>query len=292
MLKDTGSIYLHCDPTASHYLKLVMDAIYGTRNFRNEIISYCTVWRRDICSCEMTMKRKLRQYLPYTFPYLVLAIGFGWVTAVFVLMPGADWETHSFYLMPFPMTLMFPIALSLASMLDTNGKIDFHFRSQLEIWCIFAGTLAASYASSLLPESILEATILTMILSVVLWLAMVQATRRKTYQDLTRGKIAKKLGVSEDAPDVKRLANNQDLPQAIVAGTLVTLQVWLLTSSAEFVDWLPIVFGTPQTFSPGAARTVAFFSGWLIGMMYYRYCPNQTEIRELASEFNKHRKRE
>ena len=38
VLKDTSSIYLHCDPTASHYLKLVMDAIYGTRNFRNEII--------------------------------------------------------------------------------------------------------------------------------------------------------------------------------------------------------------------------------------------------------------
>ena len=38
LLKDTGSIYLHCDPTASHYLKLLMDAIYGTQNFRNEIV--------------------------------------------------------------------------------------------------------------------------------------------------------------------------------------------------------------------------------------------------------------
>jgi site-specific DNA-methyltransferase (adenine-specific) len=38
VLKDTGSIYLHCDPTASHYLKLVMDSIFGVRNFRNEII--------------------------------------------------------------------------------------------------------------------------------------------------------------------------------------------------------------------------------------------------------------
>ena len=38
VLKDTGSIYLHCDPTASHYLKLVMDAVFGERNFRNEII--------------------------------------------------------------------------------------------------------------------------------------------------------------------------------------------------------------------------------------------------------------
>lgn len=37
LLKDTGSIYLHCDPTMSHYLKLVMDAIFGRKNFRNEI---------------------------------------------------------------------------------------------------------------------------------------------------------------------------------------------------------------------------------------------------------------
>ena len=41
VLKPTGSIYLHCDPTASHYLKLVMDAIFGPRSFKNEII-----WKR------------------------------------------------------------------------------------------------------------------------------------------------------------------------------------------------------------------------------------------------------
>ena len=38
VLKKTGSIYLHCDPTASHYLKIVLDAIFGKKNFRNEII--------------------------------------------------------------------------------------------------------------------------------------------------------------------------------------------------------------------------------------------------------------
>ena len=38
VLKPTGSLYLHCDPTMSHYLKLVMDAIFGRRNFRNEIV--------------------------------------------------------------------------------------------------------------------------------------------------------------------------------------------------------------------------------------------------------------
>ena len=41
VLKPTGSIYLHCDPTASHYLKLLMDAVFGPENFRTEI-----TWKR------------------------------------------------------------------------------------------------------------------------------------------------------------------------------------------------------------------------------------------------------
>jgi DNA modification methylase len=38
VMKPTASIYLHCDPTASHYLKLIMDAVFGVKNFRNEIV--------------------------------------------------------------------------------------------------------------------------------------------------------------------------------------------------------------------------------------------------------------
>ena len=41
ILKPTGSLYLHCDPTASHYIKALMDAIFGHANFRNEVI-----WQR------------------------------------------------------------------------------------------------------------------------------------------------------------------------------------------------------------------------------------------------------
>ncbi len=41
VLKPTGSLYLHCDPTASHYLKIVLDAIFDPRGFRNEV-----VWKR------------------------------------------------------------------------------------------------------------------------------------------------------------------------------------------------------------------------------------------------------
>ncbi len=41
VLKPTGSIYLHCDPTASHYLRMLMDTVFGAANFRNEI-----TWKR------------------------------------------------------------------------------------------------------------------------------------------------------------------------------------------------------------------------------------------------------
>lgn len=41
ILRPTGSIYLHCDPTASHYIKVMMDGIFGHKNFRNEL-----VWKR------------------------------------------------------------------------------------------------------------------------------------------------------------------------------------------------------------------------------------------------------
>jgi adenine specific DNA methylase Mod len=42
VMKPTASIYLHCDPTASHYLKMLMDAVFGPTNFRTEI-----VWKRS-----------------------------------------------------------------------------------------------------------------------------------------------------------------------------------------------------------------------------------------------------
>lgn len=43
VLKSTGSLYLHCDPTASHYLKLLLDAVMGVTNYRNEI-----TWKRRV----------------------------------------------------------------------------------------------------------------------------------------------------------------------------------------------------------------------------------------------------
>ena len=60
VLKPTGSIYLHCDPTASHYLKVLMDTVFGKENFRNEIVRrfryapWGSFWRAMGSRCRRT----------------------------------------------------------------------------------------------------------------------------------------------------------------------------------------------------------------------------------------------
>ena len=53
VLKETGSFYLHCDPTASHYLKLLLDGVFGARSFRTEI-----VWKRTAAHSDTKQGRK------------------------------------------------------------------------------------------------------------------------------------------------------------------------------------------------------------------------------------------
>jgi DNA modification methylase len=53
VMKPTASIYLHCDPTASHYLKLLMDAVFGPERFRTEII-----WKRSSAHSDTKQGRK------------------------------------------------------------------------------------------------------------------------------------------------------------------------------------------------------------------------------------------
>ena len=54
VLKPTGSLYLHCDPTASHYLKILLDAIFGPKHFGGEII-----WKRTAAHSDGKQGRKL-----------------------------------------------------------------------------------------------------------------------------------------------------------------------------------------------------------------------------------------
>ena len=76
VLKETGSIYLHCDPTASHYLKLLMDAVFGPKSFLNEIVwqrtgahSDAQRWGRVsdtlLFYCKTDEYTWLTQYIPY-----------------------------------------------------------------------------------------------------------------------------------------------------------------------------------------------------------------------------------
>lgn len=60
VLKPTGSIYLHCDPTASHYLKLLMDAVFGPGMFRNEI-----AWKRTSAHSDSRVFGKAHDVLLY-----------------------------------------------------------------------------------------------------------------------------------------------------------------------------------------------------------------------------------
>jgi len=53
VLKPTGSLYLHCDPTASHYLKIILDTIFGVGNFRTEII-----WKRSTAHSDTKQGRQ------------------------------------------------------------------------------------------------------------------------------------------------------------------------------------------------------------------------------------------
>ncbi len=78
VMKPTASIYLHCDPTASHYLKIVMDVVFGRKNFRREVIwnvvdvsgfkSQARNWIRehDVILYYLNEKRKIfnKQYKP------------------------------------------------------------------------------------------------------------------------------------------------------------------------------------------------------------------------------------
>jgi len=82
VLKDTGSLYLHCDPTASHYLKVLMDAIFDGLNFRNEInwkrsTPHATAQRKFPVSCDVLLFYARsehttwnRQYGPYRPEYV------------------------------------------------------------------------------------------------------------------------------------------------------------------------------------------------------------------------------
>src|SRR6266849_5457664 len=77
LLKPTGSLYLHCDLTASHYLKMLLDGIFDPRNSRSEII-----WKRSSAHSDTKQGRKLHGHIH---------------DVIFFYTKGADWTWNDIY---------------------------------------------------------------------------------------------------------------------------------------------------------------------------------------------------
>jgi DNA modification methylase len=72
-MKDTGSLYLHCDPTASHYLKLLLDAVFGPRRFRSEI-----VWKRSSAHSDTKQGRRIHGHIHDTILFYTKGDDWTW----------------------------------------------------------------------------------------------------------------------------------------------------------------------------------------------------------------------
>ena len=73
VLKPTGSIYLHCDPTAGHYLKLLMDSVFGVRNFRTEI-----TWKRTSAHSDTRQGRRQHGRVSDTLLFYTKTSNWNW----------------------------------------------------------------------------------------------------------------------------------------------------------------------------------------------------------------------
>lgn len=73
VLKETGSLYLHCDPTASHYLKLLMDAVFGANKFRSDIS-----WKRSSAHSDTKQGRKQHGRIHDTLLYYARGESWTW----------------------------------------------------------------------------------------------------------------------------------------------------------------------------------------------------------------------
>ena len=101
VLKPTGSLYLHCDPTASHYLKILLDAVFGAANFRNEII-----WQR------VTGKSLMKRRLPTNHDVLL----------VYQKTDAATWNDSAIYI-PYDLNNLPEKTRSKYSHKDPDGRL-------------------------------------------------------------------------------------------------------------------------------------------------------------------------
>jgi site-specific DNA-methyltransferase (adenine-specific) len=101
VLKDTGSLYLHCDPTMSHYLKVYLDAVFGPENFRNEI-----VWQRTLSKALQARR------LPSNHDVIL----------AYTRTPGATWNGDTTFV-PYDLAALDEKTASKYSHRDPDGRL-------------------------------------------------------------------------------------------------------------------------------------------------------------------------
>ena len=141
-------------------------------------------------------------------------------------------------------------------------------------WIVIASAIAA-YLARLLPDEILLAILPTTVINAALWLIFVQVTR-KHYRTGRQRNISNASGRPFDDPEVVRLSNNTDLATATVMATFATANCIIVMNRviADFV------------IEP-AIGVMGMNIGAALGLMWFNFCPNQSDIRDLISEANK-----
>ena len=129
----------------------------------------------------------------------------------------------------------------------------------------------ASYLATFLPDRILIAALSSTIINIILWILLVQITRR-LYRIKRQSNIAKASGRPINDPDVRNLSNNTDLATATVIATFTTAKSVILMES----EIGPYFFRE-------AIVVIGMNIGAILGFLYFNLSPKQSDIRELIS---------
>ena len=216
------------------------------------------------------MKRSIMRFLPFTFvAALVIIAAYGAVTAV--IFYAADWNTQARDALAIPLCLL-PTATFFIWLLAGYGKTLNNVQNIVAGCWIFTLSCLTAYATTWLPAKFVTATLANVAVHALVWILLAQITR-KVYKNKRQANIAKASGRSENDPDVRNLANNNLLTNAIVLAMVTTAQ-GIVTMDAHAGAY----------FSIAAIRAIAFIVGSTVGLVVFNLHPTQSDIRKFTTQ--------
>ena len=218
------------------------------------------------------MGKRLARYAPLmlVMPLVVIGVFGAFLAVVFWVV---DWDTQARDALAIPFCLLLTAAF-LAWVRAGYHKTLIKAQNLVAGCWICAASFIMAYLTTYLPLEFVKAALSLMFVHVFIWLALVQITR-KVYRDKKRANIAKASGRSPDDPEVRNLANNHLLSNAVALAMLTTAQtiVAMETYASEY-------------FSTAAIRVIGMIIGCAIGLTLFNLHPTQSDIREITSPKN------